>query len=631
VKTEVPSRKRPTVPEDKTRQWTARLRREPSSSTAFLWLIGIAGFSIALRVLLVTRVHGPTVFSDEIGYQKLAQSIGRTGRLALFNDEGLSYSPLYSLVLSPIYALGASAPSAYSLIKIVNAFLISLSIFPTYKIARFVLPRRFSLLVAGLGAVAPLMDYASFTISENVAYPLCLVSLWAMLEAVRARSVRTDAVLVGSILLATAARLQLIVLVPVALTAVVLAAIVGADAGRQGVRAALIRVVVQHRLFFGVVGAGLLVAGAAAFAGYDVNASTGRYAVVGTAGFPNLWHFLNLAVRHLAGIDLGLGVVPFVGALVAAFAFLRSPRRAGTPVVAFAAVAFSVTTWLLLEVAFDAALFDAPHSGDIPRIHERFLIYVVPFFLVALLAAYRLPESRAPVRVYWVAAAVTALLPAVIPFHTVVNDTINFESFGLHPFSRVVRGHLAAVAHAPLFAIWAAATLGLLFVYFRARLKAIMVLVLLMFVGISAMAASRIEDGGNYARSLLPKHADWVDRANPVGDVILVSNARDPTPELETAYFNFSISRVYYVCQGAFGAEFGEKPVTIDRNGRLREPSGFLRAPYAVGRASLALRGRVVARNREGHELLVAPPDDRVSIAPAKRAGLCKKGQGRRG
>src|SRR6185437_2279295 len=120
----------------------------------------------------------------------LAQSIGMHGRLALFDNPGLSYSPLYPAVLAPIYALGASPPTAYTLIKVVNAFLMSLSVFPTYKIARFVLPRPASLIVAALSTAAPLMFYSSFSMSENLAYPVCLTTIWMMLGAIRAPSLK---------------------------------------------------------------------------------------------------------------------------------------------------------------------------------------------------------------------------------------------------------------------------------------------------------------------------------------------------------------------------------------------------------------------------------------------------------
>jgi hypothetical protein len=589
------------------------LLKEPISGRAVLLvLFGLAALSTLLRIAVVSRVHAPIVFSDELSYSKLAQSIGQTGHLALFNDRGLSYSPLYPLVLSPIYALGASAPTAYSLIKIVNALLISLSIFPTYKIARFVLPRRFSLLVAALSALAPALSYSSFVMSENLAYPLCLVGVWAMIAAARAPGLRSDAIVLASIVAATAARIQLIVLFPVALTAFVLAPVLDRESDETAMRS-LVRALREHRLFFGAVVAVVLVAGLAGLAGRGVLSLGGSYAAVADRGLPNVGHFLKLLVEHVAGVEFAVGVVPFVGALVVAYAFARSRGR--RPHIAFATVSVSLTTWLLLETAFQAAQFDSGPGANIPRIHERFLVYVTPLFLVALVAAWRAAEGRTPFRAYVGAAAVAALLPSVVPYGTVINNTIGVDTFGLQPLAHLHRGNLVAYSHATLAAVWLAATLGLLYTQVRKRLRSVVMLALIPFIAILIFETDRTQGSSSYARSLLPKHVDWVDRAHPAGDVILIT-ARRPTAELQTAFSNLSISRLYYVCRLAFGGEFGELPVTIDNSGRLRDPVGYLTAPYVVAPVSLHLRGRVVARNRK-REVLVAPPEGRVSVTPA--------------
>src|SRR5262249_26210924 len=175
----------------------ARSLPDVTARQAVLGLVAIAAFSAVLRILIVRSMHAPTIFNDELGYAKLAESIGRTGHLALFNERGLSYSPLYPVLLAPIYALGAAAPTAYSAIKSVNAVLISLSVFPTYAIARYVLSRRLSLLVVALATAAPLMAYSSYVMSENLAYPVCLVVIWRMIEAVRRPGVRNDVLLMG--------------------------------------------------------------------------------------------------------------------------------------------------------------------------------------------------------------------------------------------------------------------------------------------------------------------------------------------------------------------------------------------------------------------------------------------------
>ena len=85
---------------------------------------------------------------DELGYERMAQSFAHTGHFSLFGKGGLAYSPLYPVVLSPIYALTSSMHTAYEWAKVENAVLLSLSVFPVYGIARFVLPRGRSVAVA---------------------------------------------------------------------------------------------------------------------------------------------------------------------------------------------------------------------------------------------------------------------------------------------------------------------------------------------------------------------------------------------------------------------------------------------------------------------------------------------------
>jgi hypothetical protein len=585
-----------------------------------LCLLLIFVTSIALRIALVTRVQAPTVFSDELGYNKLAQSIGQSGKLALFNNEGLSYSPLYPAVLSPIYAFGATLADAYGWIKLVNAFLISLSILPIYKIARFVLPRRESLLAAALSIFAPLMSFAAFTVSENLAYPVCLVAIWMMLRAIREPKAANDALLLVAVVAASAARVQLVVLVPAALTAAVLAGLFERGADESAIHS-IARRVRRQWLLFGSVAAGLVLAGLGAVAGTGISSAFGRYAVVGQAGHPSVWELVELTVRHLAGIDLAVGVVPFVGAIVAAFAFFRSRTRAKA--LPFAAVAISCTVWLLVEVAWDAAQFDSP-SGDLPRIHERFLIYVVPFFLIALLATVRLAATISQ-RVYQLAAGSAVLLLLVIPFHTVINSTVSFDSMGLEPFARVVLGQTVPAKHATLMAVWIALTLGLLYVVVRERLRSVVILVLIAFFLIDGVSWSRIESGGRFARLFLPSHRDWIDRAKPGGGVVLVTAADYPASALETAYSNESIARLYYICTPTFGPDFGEEQVTIDGAGRLRDSVGVIKARYAVMPAGLVVSGRIVTSNPQGRLVLVAAENGVLTLPPGTPPVQCHR------
>jgi hypothetical protein len=577
-----------------------------------LWLIAIAVLSVALRIVLLAEVHGPWVFSDELYYQKLAQSIGRAGHLGLFNKHGLSVPPLYSVVLAPIYALGASGSAAYEWIKIVNAILMSLSVIPIYKIARFVLPRRSSLVVAALSALAPLMYYTALAMSENLAYPLFLASVWAMLVAVRSPSRRADAVLLISIAAASAARLQLVVLFPAALTAVALAGTLARKRSERYLAGLFSDLWKQHRLLIGSAATLIVLLGTG-----RLFALTGVYGGLLQQGFPNVPRVLEEIVRHLAGLDLAVGVIPFVGALVAAYAFLKYGAR--REVAVFASVAVSVTIWLLLEVGFFGDY--VTRSAEIPRIHERYLFYVLPLFVIALLAAVRLPASKAPFRVYEAAAVVAAALPAVIPFRSVINNTIVADSFALQPYGKAIGDTIVPIAHATLAAVCAAGLFALIFVLLRNRTLAVGLLVLLVFVFMSALVRSRVVGAARGATAaVLPAHRDWVDRTNPSSDVALVAGpGTSDLAVFETAFNNLSISRVYFVCTPVLGAPFGEQRIWADQAGRLRDATGYVNAGYLVVPSALKIRGRVVARDTKGHLALIASPDGHPRVPTAKR------------
>ena len=585
----------PTLGRSRSRAVSAAARARPRAATAGA-LLGFVAVSTALRALLAHWVHGPFIFMDELGYERMAQSFAHTGHFSLFGKAGLAYSPLYPVVLSPIYALTSSTHTAYEWMKVENALLLSLSVFPVYAIARFVLSRGRALGVVALSLVAPLMLYSGYELSENLAYPLCLVAIWAMLRAVRRPTLTNDAVLLGAILLASAARLQLVVLVPAALTAILLEALV------EGRRHAVRRAIVEHRLLFGACGVTL----AAVIARWATNGGgiplAGRYSNVGTSHASPLRVF-ELFFQHLAELDWAVGVIPFAAALLAGYALVRFrfPQRA----LLFASVAVATTFWLLLEVAYDAAAFDGtrnlahpPAFYDLPRIHERYLIYLVPLFLVALFAT--LGVRRSP-RELVGAAVVAALLPALIPFGTVINGTSVFDSFALLLFGTTKAGRTVPVQHATTLIVVLSALLACAFLLAASRRlhpPAAVFATALVFLAFSALEFGNQVTGVTAKDFGLPAHPDWVDRVvGSDANVSLVSGSGNRTlPVRETAFWNASIRRVYYACSPAFGSDFGDQPLT-----------GTVRTRYAVVPASLGVAGRVLARDPAGKLVLVAP------------------------
>jgi len=466
------------------------------------------------------------------------------------------------------------------------------------------------------------MLYSGFEMSESLAYPLCLVAMWTMLRAVRHPSLRNDALVLAAIALGSLARLQLVVLVPAALTAVLLVALARPEPPERRLRA-MWRAVSEHRLLFGFVGVAL-VGGLARTAMNGGNLPlAGRYANVGTSHASPLRVF-ELFFQHLAELDFAVGVIPFVGALLAGYALVRFgfPRNA----LVFASVAAASTFWLVLEVAYDAAAFDAtrnlPHARpgfvDLPTIHERYLIYLVPFFLVALFVALGLRRVGFPAPRQLVGATVaSALLPALIPFGTVINGLNAVHSFSLLVFGRTVSGRTVPVAHATTLAIALSTLLAVVYVLAASRRLPPTAAVLITagaFLGLSTLEIGRQLTPIPRTELGLPTHADWVDRV--VGsrvNVSLVGGAGVSMAAMrETAFWNASIARVFYTCSMNLGADFNERRLA---------PSSALHARYAVVPVSFRVSGRILARDREGKLVLVAPTAGALRIPTDLRCG----------
>lgn len=608
----------------------ARTRLAASERTALLLsLLGLVFASTLVRALLLSDVRGPWTFMDELEYEKLAQSVGRTGHAALFTHAGFTLPPLYSLVLAPIYAL-LSPVRAYDVVKVVNAILMSLSLVPTYGIARTILPRRWALGASAVMAFAPLMFYSALVMSENIAYPLFLVAAWALIRAVRQPSASADLTFVVSLIGACLARLQFVVLLPAALTAIGIAGVIGAAPLDERVALRLKRSFASHPVMLGITA--LVALGTAGLAGAArIDSSLGVYGKVLHSHAPTAARVLELLVEHVAEVDLALCVLPFVGTVVAAVTFVR--RRSGPAVTAYAAVASSLTLWLLLEVVYGSGSF-LTSSGP-ARLHERYLLYLFLFFVVASIAAIRLPAAAVSLRTQIAAVAFSALLPALIPYRTVINGTIAADTWGLLLYAQSASRNeidhaIVAVPQAGAIAVTVASILGLTYRLTQCRPRAFTVLLVVLFVFMTALVRARVV-ANSTANAATLSHQGWVDSETHGGAVVLVTNVRRGAESgpaasrrvafLQTAFYNMSVARIYYACAPVFGAEFGEEKASLGASGIFHDSQGPLRARYAVVPSSFHLRGRVVARQPHSRLALIEPVGGVLSVSTGAR--LC--------
>jgi hypothetical protein len=299
----------------------------------------------------------------------------------------------------------------------------------------------------------------------------------------------------------------------------------------------------------------------------------------------------------------------------------------------FGAVGVALTAWLLIEVGFDAAAFDRGKlrqsngqlRGDLPRFHERYLIYVVPFFLVALVAAIQL-RRRVPRRVHLLIAVCSAALPAIIPYHTYINDALVADSPALQFLADVHKEHLVAVSHAAVTAVVLAAVLSAVYLLaFAGRHRPLaLVVVVAVLIVFSAAYVGRVASAGRGSLHLnLSSHAGtWVDSTGAENVTLVSGKGVTRVALLETAFFNLSIRHLRYVCWSAFEPDFGEQPLVLGRRGRLRDASGPLNVHYAVVPTRLHVPGRVLARDKRGRLELVQPANDGLKVPPQARAAL---------
>ena len=350
---------------------------------------------------------GRWIFSDQLGYARLAESMVQVGppRALLSATLAFPYSPLDPAALAPLYAFHLSAPEAYHWSKIVNCVLLALAAIPIYGIARFALSRAGARRSRPRCARSrPLCSTRLHDLrSQTLAYPLFLCAVWTMLVAVRSPSGRHDALLLVTIVLACAARLEFILLVPAALGAV------RPRRGRRADRAGRSRPPPPGG------GAAAPPAAHGCHRGPARRRRGGRRRYrrrVRRRPLPERSHGVaslsrsgscSSEIEHLAEFHLAVGVIPFRGRPRGGLRV--APARRDAPPRHLRGRRVSKMTFFCSSRQPSSPITSSP-PVEVRRIHERYLVYLVPFFVIALLALGRRARWPAPRTAYLMAVLV---------------------------------------------------------------------------------------------------------------------------------------------------------------------------------------------------------------------------------
>jgi hypothetical protein len=562
----------------------ATARARTTAVPAWVWLTGIVVGSAVLRMALAHRIVTPWIMVDELIYSELAKSLAAHGHFLVRGVPSNGYGFVYPALIAPAFGLSDSVPHAYAVAKDINAVVMSLAAVPAYFLARRLVAPVPALVAAVLSLVIPSLLYTGMLMTENVFYPLFLLTALVLVLTLERPTPRRQVLLLALCGVGFATRAQAVAFVPAVLVAPLLHGWIERD-----LKARLRR----FATLYGIVG-GLAVLALVATAARGRSPLTllGAYQAATNNGytFSGVFHYL---LWHAAELDLYVGVVPLAALLALWFA----PRSVSPAARAYAAATLPLVVFFIVEVAAFA-------STESSRIEERNDFYLAPLMLIALVGLIGdrvVPPSRRPVVV---AALIAGLLPVALPFAKFVKPSAVSDTFGLLPWWWLQdQGiHFGALRFVALGVGLVAAAA---FVMVPRRFGLAFSVLAVVFFVCSTLVIENGRHGihqasvGSLWAGIRVAHPDWIDRA--VGRDARVAfvwhYAGETRPLWNNEFFNRSVDGVYTV-DGPDPADGGlpETPVHERSDGTLVTATGSApRVRYAVSYTDLA--GSPVARD----------------------------------
>ena len=332
-----------------------------------LWLASAAGLS-----LVTTRVRDWYVMTDELRHERLAISIAHThSPFPHIHGELVRVFELYPLLIAPLFGSGL-VEHDLARVHFLNAWLITSACIPAFLLARRVSGSRLAAyFVAAFSVLLPWSLYASFLLTEVVAYPAFAWALLAIQRTTVAPSKRKDLLALAAVVVAFLARTELLVL------ALVLPLTLLSVERRNVVRAHPVATIVSAAAALSAVG--FFVAGGS-LADLTVYGQLTQGGAL-PPGTPTSY------LKHDAIIGLGLGILPLVvGAGWLLANALRRPSGRELGVFAW------LGTLVVLLLPLEATSYDL--QIGVGAALDRFLFYLAP--LVAIAFSCALLDSRRP-------------------------------------------------------------------------------------------------------------------------------------------------------------------------------------------------------------------------------------------
>lgn len=511
-----------------------------------LVLAGMYAVAATVYAVLASRIPMPLITPDEFTYGHLASSIAHGEG---FNWRGAPVplrAALYIFFITPSW-LVASGTTAYLLAKITGALLVSTVAIPIWLVTRELAGRRLATVCAGITLLGLWMTTPGFLLTENLALPLGVAAVAALVMSLREPGTRWGWIAFGFAALATWARLQLVALFAVIALALAIEIVRSGRAWRVTVR--------QHRGQLMALGA-LLVAGLLALA-FAHDLVLGTYSGI-TAQRPSFSHALSYIGRTGLGLVSLTAFVPaaiFV-ALLGSRGGWRDPAVGPLLTVVSASVAVLVT---------QSGWFTA--GQPLTWYIERYVAYAAPLMLVlAIVAVQRQLVSRV-----WVALAVVAFagLDLTLPSVRSALEERSYFVTTLHINQVLGTGDRVSLAMASL-AVGASAILILSRIRPDARAIAVGALLGAIFAVQTEASWNWQIDVTRGVRWGFPSDLAWLQH-DVRGDVAEILTGQNTPESAIVSFFNPNVTRMYRSPKGLVGIGLigGNCPWSVNDQGAV--------------------------------------------------------------
>jgi hypothetical protein len=577
--------------------------------------------AFAAYAVLAQLAAAPRFFDDELIYWKAAASLAAGHGLEVRGKPyGLGLAALYPAVLAPILSAVSDREHAYALAKTLNALLFSLSAIPVYLTARRVLRPWPSAGAAALSIAIPSAMYVSVVMTESLAYLAASWALFATLLALERPSPLRQVIVLLVILVACTARLQLVVLVPAYLLALAVVLVLR----RRELR--LRALVTQFWPTAAVLLLGLVVVGILSLLrGTEGAGVLGRYTALWVSY--DVTDVARQLVYHLANLDLYLAVVPLAVSPIVLSSFVRRDGPGSSRFDGFVALFLGANAaFLLLAAALDSSKY------SLDRLHDRYVFYVVPLWLIVLFAWGQEGAPRRPRAAVFVGASSALLLSAVYPV-----SRLDVHEGG-RLFDGVATTFWAAVRDAAgdhdsyvraAIVVFTILVLALAFLPRRRPGLAVALVVWILLGNLALVWSIGIRDaranqttvfGGSgsvrrWVDERLPAHARATTIFSPY-----CGGANVPRKSLyQTEFFNSAVDQAVHFQQG-YSFSLASSPFRVAGNGSLALPSGApLVAEYVIAQPGVRIVGRRLGQATRAR-LVLWSVHGRVRVSGARSA-----------